>query len=436
MRVAPDGTSTSEVYGRRVESVLDGQLLELRLLGERRKEFEGLRLCRSEVADAVQRVVVGGAERDELEARLQRFGVGVGLPLHDEGVECAGVVLDRVAHLQRRQGHERNLALELLEHAGHVGRREARCVALGDRVEHGEEEVEPGARCERVGVSHHEVAGDDRVDEVCGREIAVGGAELIGRLVLHDDAGNVRHRLRADLGHRLELARHFDPQLARRREGVGEIVAAGDELEPGARRDAAKVDTHRRAVGERDAGVVECLGDLGHPGVGGAEFARLLRRRPHLDGLGSRRRLDADRVLVDGWQGVGEVRSRGWRDRRTPGHRVVDPPDLVGEFVELFGGCGLVERLAGLVDAARCSDNGHRHNGNSDGDSSAATSWCPRHSLSFAVISPTSMVSPPSSIRVVAVRPRSMFSIATSLSAVSWSSSRIVLAIVGSASRR
>jgi hypothetical protein len=222
-------------------------------------------------------------ERDELEPVLQRVGVGVGLPLQHEGVERARVVLDRVAHLERGERHEGHLALELLEHARDVGRRELRLVATGDRVEHGQQEVEARARRERIGVAHHEVAGDHRVDEVLRCQLAVARSELVGGLVLHDDPGDVLHGDRTDLGHRLELGGHLGPQLVGGRERIRQLLPAGDELIAGAGSDAAEVDLCGGAVGPCDAGVVELLGDLGHPAVAGAGLPRLLRRRPDLD---------------------------------------------------------------------------------------------------------------------------------------------------------
>ena len=119
--VEPDGTSTVGSNGGGSNPYSAAELLVLGLLGERGERLERLGLRRRQVADRVERVVVADAERDELVARLERLGVRVRLPLHDERVERAGVVLDRVAHLQRRQRHERHLPLELLEHARDVG---------------------------------------------------------------------------------------------------------------------------------------------------------------------------------------------------------------------------------------------------------------------------------------------------------------------------
>jgi hypothetical protein len=192
MRVRPDGDSTVGVNGGGIEPELDRQLLELGLLGELGEQLQRLALGRGQLADGMEGAVVAHPERDELEPGLQRVGVREGLPLHHEGVERAIVVLDRVAHLQRGERHERHLALELLEDAGDVGRGELVGVALGDRVEHGQQEVEAGTRRERVGVAHHQVAGDHGVDEDLGCQLAVGLPELGGGLVLHHDAGDVR----------------------------------------------------------------------------------------------------------------------------------------------------------------------------------------------------------------------------------------------------
>ena len=115
--------------------------------------------------------------------------------------------------------HERHLPLELFEHARDVGRRQPVGVALGDAVEHGEQEVQPGARGERIGVAHHEVAGDHGVDEHLRRQLAVRGLAAPRRC---RPSSRCRRRwstvLLLDLGQRLELARHLDPQLVRRRE--------------------------------------------------------------------------------------------------------------------------------------------------------------------------------------------------------------------------
>ncbi len=192
--VAPDGTSTVGVNGAGSNPNSSATFLVLGLLGELGEQLQRLGSAAVQIADGVQRVVVSRPERDELVAGLQRVGVRERLPLHHERVERAGVVLDRVAHLQGGERHERHLALELFEHTGHVGRRQLRLVALGDRVEHGQQEVQTGARRERIGVAHHEVTGDHRVDEVLRGQLAVRRAQLVGGLVLHHDAGDVLDR--------------------------------------------------------------------------------------------------------------------------------------------------------------------------------------------------------------------------------------------------
>ena len=60
MSVDPDGTSTVGSNGRRVEAVLDGQLLVLGLLGERGERLERLGLRRGQLADRVRAGCRGG----------------------------------------------------------------------------------------------------------------------------------------------------------------------------------------------------------------------------------------------------------------------------------------------------------------------------------------------------------------------------------------